>query len=74
MAMNLEQEVKELRSRLDDAVRRIAELEGSFSYITGQLREVQVYLHQNIGARLERVEQKIDKLPGIIAEREPLNR
>jgi hypothetical protein len=38
MAMNVENEI-------DDLKRRVAELEGSFTYIVGQLREVSRYMH-----------------------------
>ena len=53
MAMNVEKEIA-------DPKRRVAELEGSFGYITGQLREVQVFLHNNIDSRLTSLEGKVD--------------
>ena len=55
--MNLEKEIADLK-------RRVAELEGSFGYITGQLREVQVFLHNNIDSRLTSLEGKVDALEG----------
>ena len=51
--MNVEKEIADLK-------RRVAELEGSFGYITGQLREVQVFLHNNIDSRLTSLEGKVD--------------
>jgi hypothetical protein len=75
MAMNVEKEIADLK-------RRVAELEGSFGYISGQLREVQLFLHNNVDARLTSLEGKVEtgfarmdtrfdaletKLPGIVA-------
>ena len=53
MAINVEKEIADLK-------RRVAELEGSFAYITGQLREVQVFLHNNIDSRLTSLEGKVE--------------
>lgn len=53
MVMNVEKEITDLK-------RRVAELEGSFAYITGQLREVQLFLHNNVDARLTTIEGKVE--------------
>jgi hypothetical protein len=74
--MNIEQEIRELKQQLAAAVKRIADLEGSFSYISGQLRDVQLYLHKNIDARLTSLEAKVENgfaslradLPGIVGD------
>ena len=49
MAMNVEKKIAHLK-------RRVAELEGSFGYISGQLREVQPFLHKVIQVALDRVD------------------
>jgi hypothetical protein len=59
MAMNVEQEIRELKAQLAAAVKRIAELEGSFGYISGQLRELQIFLHNNIDSRLTSLETEM---------------
>ena len=74
--MNVEKEIADLKPR------RVAELEGSFGYISGQLREVQLFLHNNVDIRLTSLEGKVEngfarmltrfdslekKLPGIVA-------
>ena len=56
--MNVEQEIRELKAQLAAAVKRIAELEG-FGYISGQLRELQMFLHNNIDARLTSLETEV---------------
>jgi hypothetical protein len=48
--MNVEQEIRELKAQLAAALKRIADLEGSFGYISNQLRDVQRFLQH--GARL----------------------
>jgi hypothetical protein len=50
MAMNVEKEIADLK-------RRVAELIG---YISGQLREVQLFLHNNVDARLTSLEGKVE--------------
>ena len=43
--MNVEQEIRELRRRVDQAEASIARLGGSFEFISGQLRDVQTSMH-----------------------------
>ena len=52
MTLNVEKEIADLK-------RRVAELEGSFSYITGQLREVQLFLHNNVEDRITSLESTV---------------
>ena len=58
--MNIEKEIRELQQQPAAAVKRIGELEGSFGYIPGQLREVLRHLHENVDARLTSLESKLD--------------
>ena len=51
--MNVEKEIADLK-------RRVAELEGSFGYTSGQLREVQLFLHNNVDTRLTSLEGKVE--------------
>jgi hypothetical protein len=67
MVMNVEKEI-------DDLKRRVAELEGSFTYIVGQLREVQTYMHRQFdGLRTEmregfaKVDKRFDKVEADVA-------
>ena len=52
MTLNVEKEIADLK-------RRVAEPEGSFSYITGQLREVHVFLHNNVEDRITSLESTV---------------
>ena len=54
--MNVEQEIRELRRRVDQAEASIARLAGSFEFISGQLRDVQTYMH----ARFAEVDERFD--------------
>ena len=54
--MNVEQEIRELRRRVDQAEASIARLGGSFEFISGQLRDVQTYMH----ARFAEVDERFD--------------
>ena len=69
--MDVEAEIRELK-------RRVGELEGSFGFLTGQLRDVHRSLlgfqeetsesFGKIDVRLGNVEQKVDELPRALAE------
>jgi uncharacterized protein YPO0396 len=80
--MNVEQEIRELKRRVDQA---IARLSGSFEFISGQLRDVQTYMHARFAEMDERFDaveeklaahdrrfdalgEKVDALPRVIAE------
>ena len=69
--MDLEQEIRDLKRRVDLAETRLAQTDGRFEFISGQLRDVQLYLHARFGdldKRLDGIEQKLDALPRAIAE------
>lgn len=73
MAIDLEKEVKDLKRRVDLAETRLSQLEGQFGFISGQLRDIQLYMH----TRFDDMDQKIDglraELPNIVADAsEPL--
>ena len=67
MAIDLEKEVKDLKRRVDLAETRLSQLEGQFGFISGQLRDIQLYMH----TRFDDMDRKIDdlrtELPNIIA-------
>lgn len=56
----------------------MATLDGRFEFITGQLRDVRLYMHarfadidtrlDKIDTRLDNIESKVDALPRVIAE------
>ena len=52
MTLNVEKEIADLKLR-------VAEHEGSFSYITEQLREVQLFLHNNVEDRITSLESTV---------------
>ena len=68
MAIDLEKEVKDLKRRVDLAETRLSQLEGQFGFISGQLRDIQLYMH----TRFDDIDQKIDglraELPNIVAD------
>ena len=67
----LEKEVRDLKRRVDLAETRLAQNDGRFEFITGQLRDVQLYLHTkfaDIDGQFAQVNSKIDALPRVIAE------
>jgi len=58
MTVALEKEVRELRRRLDLAETRLSQPEGRFEFISGQLRDVQLYMY----ARFEDVDKRFDQV------------
>ena len=54
MTLNVE---KNVEKEIADLKRRVAE--GSFSFITGQLREVQLFLHNNVEDRITSLESTV---------------
>jgi chromosome segregation ATPase len=65
MALDLEKEVRELKRRLDLAEMRLSQLEGSFAFISGQPRDIQLYMHRKfdeIDAKLTGHDQRFDAL------------
>ena len=67
----LEKEVRDLERRVDLAETRLTQNDGWFGFITGQLRDVQLYLHTkfaDVDGQFSQVNSKIDALPRVIAE------
>lgn len=63
----LEREVRDLKRRIDLAETRLAQGDGRFEFITGQLRDVQLYLHSKFGdidGRLDKIDGRLDKIDG----------
>ena len=54
----MEQEMRELRQRLERAETHISQLEGRFEFISGQLRDVQLFMH----ARFEDIDKRFDQV------------
>ncbi len=73
-----EKEVRDLKRRIDLAETRLPQNDGRFEFITGQLRDVQLYLHTKfadidgqfaqVNSKIEKMDDKIDALPRVIAE------
>ena len=64
-AITMEQEIRELKRRLDLAETRLSQPEGRFEFISGQLREIQLYMHARfaeVDKRFDRLEVRVDKL------------
>ena len=59
----LTREFAELKRRLDLAETKLAQQAGQFEFITGQLRDVQLYMH----ARFEDVDKKLADIKATIA-------
>ena len=73
MAVDLEKELEDLKRRVDFAVTRLSQLEGPFSFISGQLRDIQLFLHArfDLDGKFDGVAGKVDdlrnELPQIVA-------
>ena len=82
MAINVEQEIRELKARLDKHDTTLAQLTGQFEFISGQLNAMQRFMHAKFDAidkRFDGMDKRFDKiesdvgtlredLPGIVAE------
>jgi hypothetical protein len=60
MAVDLEKELRDLKRRVDFAETRLSQLEGQFGFISGQLRDIQLYMH----ARFDDLDGKFDGVAG----------
>ena len=70
----LAREVRSLKHRLDLAETRLSQIEGRFEFVSGQLRDIQLYQHskfaeidnrlEGVEGRLERVEGRLEKVEG----------
>ncbi len=63
MAINIEQEIRDLKSRLDKHDTELAQLRGQFEFISGQLREVQRYMH----TKFTEYDKRFDHVDGQLA-------
>lgn len=48
--MDIEKEITELKRRADMTDTRLARAEGQFEFVSGQLRDMQLYMHNRFGA------------------------
>lgn len=67
----LENEVRELKRRVDLAETRLAQLDGRFEFVSGQLRDIQLYMHQrfnDVDKRLDGVDKRLDGMDRQLAE------
>jgi hypothetical protein len=65
MAMDLEKELRDLKRRVDLAETPLSPLEGRFEFFSGQLRDIQLYMHarfDEIDSRFDATDGKIDSL------------
>ena len=53
-------EIVSLRQRVDLAETRLSQVEGRFEFISGQLRDMQLYQH----AKFSQIEGRLDKIEG----------
>jgi hypothetical protein len=63
--MDVDKELRDLKRRVDLAETRLSQLGGQFGFITGQLRDIQLYLHarfDDIDAKIEGLEAKFGGL------------
>lgn len=65
--MDVDKEIRDLKRRLDLAETRLSQMDGRFELISGQLRDIQLYMHARFGdidGRLDKVEGRFDKIDG----------
>ena len=64
MAVDLEKELRDLKRRVDFAETRLSQLEGQFGFISGQLRDIQLYMHARFDdhRKFDGVAGKVDDL------------
>lgn len=71
-------EVTDLRRRMELAETKLSQQTGQFEFISGRLRNVQLYVHAkfgDVGARLDKLESKMDrKFAGVEAKFDALPR
>ena len=61
----LQTEVRDLKRRLELTETRVTQLEGRFEFVSGQLRDIQLYMHAKFGdmeQRFDRIENRLDRL------------
>ena len=60
-------EIRDLKRRVDLAESRLSQVEGKFEFISGQLRDMQLYMHAKFGeidGRLDKMDGRLDKMDG----------
>ena len=60
-------EIRDLKRRVELAETRLSQVEGRFEYISGQLRDMQLYQHakfSEIDGRLDKIDGRLDKIDG----------
>jgi chaperonin cofactor prefoldin len=58
-------EIRDLKRRVDLAETRLSQLEGQFGFISGQLRDVQLYMHarfDDMDKRFERIDRRFEQV------------
>jgi outer membrane murein-binding lipoprotein Lpp len=70
----LQTEVRDLRRRLELTETRVTQMEGRFEFVSGQLRDIQLYMHAKFGdvessiselkVAQARTDSKVDALSG----------
>ena len=61
----LQTEVRDLKRRLELTETRVTQMEGRFEFVSGQLRDIQLYMHAKFGdmeGRLGVIENSISEL------------
>ncbi len=68
-------EVQDLKRRVDLAETRLGQVEGRFEFVSGQLRDMQLYMHAKFAEmdqRLDRIEADVkglrNDLPGMMRD------
>ncbi len=61
-AMDVEKELKDLKRRVDLAETRLSQIEGLFGFVSGQLRDIQLYMH----SRFDEIETRFDGVDGCL--------
>jgi hypothetical protein len=69
--LDTEKEIRDLKRRLDLFETRLAQNDGRFEFITGQLRDIQLYMHArfaDMDDHFSKINSKLDAMPRVIAE------
>ena len=74
----LQTEVRDLKRRLELTETRVTQMEGRFEFVSGQLRDIQLYVHAKFGdiegrfdvieRKVDTLSEKVDALPRVLAE------
>jgi chaperonin cofactor prefoldin len=62
---SLQSEVRDLKRRLDLTETRVGQMEGRFEFVTGQLKDIQLYMHAKFGdmeTRFDRMDARFDRM------------